>query len=399
MDLTPKSEIDTRLAHLQEQLREQELTGALIILNSDMFYFSGTVQNSYLYVPAQGEVVLMVKKSLRRSQEESVLKNIVAIKSPKEIPTILASFGYTGLTKIGMELDVLPFNLYQMYKSIFSDAELCDVSPAIKKIRAIKSPYEIAILRSALAVADQAFLTVPNFLREGMSEIELAALFEAELRKRGHAGCCKLRAFNQEFFFGSVCSGESGFIPSFFDGPIGGSGVCVSHPNGAGWKKITRNEPVLIDYTTIIQGYTGDQTRIFCIGELSPKMEQYFQAALLIEAEVLKVMKPGTPMEVPYLLALKLAEEMGYQDHFMGYKQDRVKFLGHGIGLELDEWPIFAKGFKQPLLPGMTFALEPKFIFPEGAIGTENSFVMTETGPEKLSITPETITYVSKFHI
>ena len=78
----------------------------------------------------------------------------------------------------------------------------------------------------------------------------------------------------------------------------------------------------------------------------------------------------------------------------MGYKQDRVKFLGHGIGLELDEWPIFAKGLKQSLLPGMTFAIEPKFVFPEGAIGIENSFVMTETGPELLSITPETITYV-----
>jgi Xaa-Pro aminopeptidase len=394
MDLTPKLEIDNRMVSFQEKLRQQELTGALIILNSDLFYFTGTVQNSFLYVPAQGEAVLMVKKSLHRGQAESVLKNIVAIRSPKEIPTILADFGYTSLTKIGMELDVLPFNLYKMYKNIFQAAELCDVSPIIKEIRAIKSAYEVAILRSALTVADQAFQRVPTFLQSGMSEIELAALFEAELRKRGHAGCCKLRAFNQEFFFGTLCSGENGFIPSFFDGPIGGAGVCVSHPSGAGWKKITRNEPVVIDYTTIIQGYTGDQTRIFCIGELSPKIEQAYQAALLIEAEVLKVMKPGISMEAPYLLALQLAEKMGYQDNFMGYKQDRVKFLGHGIGLELDEWPIFAKGFRQPLLPGMTFALEPKFVFPEGAIGIENSFVMTETGPELLSITPETITYV-----
>ena len=394
MDLTPKLEIDTRIASLQQKLWQQQLTGALIILNSDMFYFTGTVQNSFLYVPAQGEAILMVKKSLRRGQQESTLKNIVPIKSPKEIPTILSSFGYSDLTKIGMELDVLPFNLYKMYKGIFAGAELSDVSPFIKEIRAIKSPYEVQILRNALFVADEAFQTVPNYLREGMSEIELAALFEAELRKRGYAGCCKLRAFNQEFFFGDVCSGENGFMPSFFDGPIGGAGVCISHPHGAGWKKIGCNEPVVIDYTTIIQGYTGDQTRMFCIGELSTEMETAFQAALLIEKEVLKVMKPGTAMEEPYLLALKMATEMGYQDNFMGYKEDRAKFLGHGIGLELDEWPIFAKGFKQPLLPGMTFALEPKFVFPEGAIGIENSFVMTETGPEMLSITPEIITYV-----
>jgi len=394
MDLTPKQEIDSRIGSLQQLQQQQELTGTLIILNSDLFYFAGTVQNSYLYVPAQGEVVLMVKKSLHRAQQESTLKNIVGIKSPKEIPSILAGFGYTNLGKIGMELDVLPFNLYKMYQGIFPGAQLCDISPTIKEIRGIKSPYEVEILRKALFVADQAFQTVPKYLREGMLEIELAALFEAELRRRGYAGCCKMRAFNQEFFFGDVCSGASGFIPSFFDGPIGGSGVCVSHPNGAGWKKISRNEPVLIDYTSIIQGYTGDQTRMFCIGELSPAMEKAFEASLLIEKEVLKVMKPGTAMEEPYLLALKLAAEMGYKDNFMGYKEDRAKFLGHGIGLELDEWPIFAKGFKQPLLPGMTFALEPKFVFSEGAIGTENSFVMTEAGPELLSMTPEIITYV-----
>jgi Xaa-Pro aminopeptidase len=77
----------------------------------------------------------------------------------------------------------------------------------------------------------------------------------------------------------------------------------------------------------------------------------------------------------------------------MGYRENRVNFIGHGIGLELDELPILAKGLKAPIKPGMTFALEPKFVFPEGAIGIENSFVMTENGPEYLSITPEVITY------
>ena len=93
-------------------------------------------------------------------------------------------------------------------------------------------------------------------------------------------------------------------------------------------------------------------------------------------------------------MALKMAEEMGYKDNFMGYKEDKVKFLGHGIGLELDEWPVLAKGFKMPIVPGMTFAMEPKFVFPEGAIGIENSFVMTEKGPENMSTIPDVITYV-----
>ncbi|MEN6566587.1 MAG: Xaa-Pro peptidase family protein [Veillonellales bacterium] len=383
-----------RTGKLQQKIIEQGLDGALIFLNSDLFYFTGTVQTSFLYIPAAGEPVLMVKKGLRRGSEESRLKNIVSIHSPKKIPEALAGFGFTDLSKIGLELDVLPVNLYKLYRKIFPQAELSDISPAIKAIRAIKSPYEIELLKQALVVSDQAFSTVPSLLREGMTEIELAALFEAELRKRGFAGCCKMRAFNQEFLFGDICTGSSGFYPSYFDGPVGGTGVSVSHPKGAGWKRINRNEVVYIDYTSIIEGYTGDQTRIFCIGELSPRMVKAFEAALQIEAAVLKAMKPGTLAEEPYLLALNLAEELGYKDYFMGYKDDQVKFLGHGLGLELDEWPIFAKGFKLPIVPGMTFALEPKFVFPEGAIGTENSFVMTETGPEYLSITPEVITYL-----
>ncbi|MDD3888424.1 MAG: Xaa-Pro peptidase family protein [Syntrophomonadaceae bacterium] len=382
------------MTKLQEKLTEQNLNGTIILLNSDMFYFTGTVQTSYLYVPASGEPVLMIKKSLKRGRDESPLINIVPIKSPKEIPGILATFSYTNFNKIGLELDVLPVNLFKMYQSILPNTEFCDISPAVKEIRAIKSPYEIELLRNALSVMNKAHLAVPSFLREGMLEIELAALFEAEMRKRGYSGCCKMRAFNQDLFLGNVCAGTSGVVPSFFDGPVGGPGVAVTHPHGAGWKKVNRNEVVFIDYTCVIHGYTGDQTRIFCIGELTPRMVKAFEDSIFIESEIIKAIQPGIPAEEPYLMAVKLAEEMGYKDNFMGYMEDRVKFIGHGIGLELDELPILAKGFKTPIMPGMTFALEPKFVFPEGAIGTENSFVMTANGPEYLSITPEVITYV-----
>lgn len=394
MKLTPKSEIEARTQKFQKKLNEKGLDGAIILLNSDLFYFTGTVQNSFLYMPASGDPVLMVKRSLRRGLDESPVKNIVPIKSPKEIPQILSSFGYNSFYRIGLELDVVPLNIYRVYEKLFPSVQFLDISPVIKDLRAIKSPYEIELVQNALYVEDKAFLAVPSFLREGMTEIELAALFEGEMRKRGYSGCCKMRAFNQEYFYGNMCTGSSGFYPSFFDGPVGGSGVTVANPQGAGWKKINRDEIVYIDYTCIIEGYTGDQTRLFCIGNLSDKMLKAYGDIMKIQDEVLKSIKPGTLAEEPYFLALKMADDMGYKDNFMGYKDDHVKFLGHGIGLELDEWPVFAKGLKMPVMPGMTFALEPKFVFEDGAIGTENSFVMTESGPERLSITPENITYI-----
>lgn len=394
MDKIPQLEIETRIAKLQKILVRQQLDGALLLWNSDIFYFTGTKQNSYLFVPQSGDPVLMVKRGLDRGIAESFVKDIVSIKSPKEIPSIIATHGITNLTKIGTELDVMPVNLYNFYGKIFDQIEFSDISPAIKQIRAVKSAYEVNIIRQALKIMDEAFFLVPSLLREGMTEIELAALFEAELRKRGYAGVCKMRAFNQSFFYGNVCSGKSGISPSFFDGPVGGTGVSLSDPQGAGWKIINKNEPIYIDYTCIYQGYTGDQTRMFCMGDLPEKLKKAYNDAVFIKNEAVKSMHPGVLAEEPHILALKLAEELGYKDNFMGYKNNQVKFLGHGLGLELDELPIVAKGIKTKIVTGMTFALEPKFVFPEGAIGIENSFVMTENGPECLSITAEDIIYI-----
>jgi Xaa-Pro aminopeptidase len=394
LKIVPESEIQTRIANLQSKLLEKEIDGSIIVLNSDMFYFTGTVQNAVLYVPVEGEPVLIVKKSLSRAHDESPLKNIVTMRSTRQVPGILESFGYRDIKRIGLELDVLPYNNYVMYQRLFPEAIFEDISPAIKEVKAVKSPYEIDLLRDALRVIDEAHRAVPSFLREGMLEIELAALFEAEMRKRGYSGCSKMRAFNQDLFLGNTCSGKGALAPSFFDGPVGGLGVAATHPHGAGWKKVNRNEPVYIDYTCVVHGYTGDQTRMFCIGELSPEMLKAYEDTLFIESEILKIMKPGIPAEEPHILGLKLAEELGYKDNFMGYKENQVKFIGHGIGLELDELPILARGLKTPIVPGMTFAMEPKLVLPEGAIGIENSYVMTEKGPEFLSVTPEIIYYV-----
>lgn len=394
MKTTPRTEIETRLTRLQNQLKDHQLDGTLVVLNSDVYYFAGTIQNGFLWVPAAGDPVLMVRRSFQRGQQESALSNILPISTPRDVPQILKQFGYERLGRIGLELDVLPVNTYAFYQKLFPATEFVDVSPIIKDIRSIKSPYEIELLREACRVADMAFREVPKLLREGMSELELASLFEAVLRRNGHHGYNVMRAFNQGPSLGVTCAGESGGVPSYMDGPLGGPGPTPAFPHGAGWRPIKRNEPIIIDYACTINGYTVDQTRVYCIGELPAQMVKAFEDAVFIQEEVLKILKPGTPCEEPYLLALELAEKMGYKDSFMGRPGDQVRFIGHGVGLELDENPVFAKGIKTPVMPGMTFALEPKFVFAEGAIGTENTFLMTENGPERLTITPEIITYV-----
>lgn len=388
---TPKGEIDARIQLLQADLAQQGLTGALIIHHTNLFYFSGTSQSGYLFVPKVGQPMLLIRKSHARACRESPLAEIIAVKSLKAIPDLLQEKGY-NLDSLGLELDVIPYNTYQLYQKAFAESRFVDVSAGIKRIRSVKSAYEVDLLQQACGVLDRVFAEVPGWLRAGMTEIELASLFEAGMRKRGYGGCSKMRAFNQDFFMGNVTSGASGAAPTYFDGPVGGCGLTpANNPHGAGWKEIGRNEVVYIDYTCVINGYTADGARMFVIGDVSEAMRKAHAAALAIQKALVASIRPGTLCEEVYGKSVELAAQMGLEEHFMGLGTDRVRFIGHGVGLELDEYPIFAKGVKMPLVAGMTFALEPKFVFAEGAIGTENTFVLTENGPQALTRAPEDI--------
>nr|MCU0539453.1 aminopeptidase P family N-terminal domain-containing protein [Desulfobacterales bacterium] len=170
---TPETEIAARIGGLQATLRTKGIDAALILQKADLFYYSGTIQQAHLYVPAEGEALLMVNKVLKRAQAESPLSRIVRLASPKKIPQILGRLGLARPRRLGLELDVLPANLYLLLAGIFEGAELLDVSPEIRLQRAVKSPYEIELMREAARYSDKVAAALPELIREGMTEIEL----------------------------------------------------------------------------------------------------------------------------------------------------------------------------------------------------------------------------------
>lgn len=382
---TPTSELMRRIHGLQQALDKEALDGALIFHHTNLFYYSGTSQSAHLFIPRKGEPLLLARKSFERARHESALSNVIESRSLKEIPALLRERGY-ALHKIGLELDIIPWNTVQFYAKVFADSVFTDLSRQMRLLRMIKSDYEVGLLSAAAEVQNTVFAEVPAMLRAGMTELELAGLYEAAMRRRGFSGGCRMRAFNQSLFFGNINSGASAAVATFFDGPVGGAGASAAgHPHGASWKTIGRGEPIYIDYTCIIDGYTVDQTRMFCIGEMPEKMRTAYEAALAIQDAVLTRIKPGVPWEDVYHHAVELAEQYGLADSFMGLGKDRVRFVGHGVGLELDEFPVFAPGLKMPLEKGMVFALEPTFVFPDGAVGIENTHVVTADGVRTLT--------------
>jgi Xaa-Pro aminopeptidase len=392
---TPNAQLEQRIGKLQKYIKKDNIDGALILQRVDLFYFTGTIQQAHLYVPAEGDPVLMVRKSFERAKAESSIKQILHLDHPSNIPDILKAIGHAQLANLGMELDVLPTNMFFSFQKIFKNSAIVDISHAVRLIRAVKSPYEINIMRRAAELSDQVADWVPNILREGMSELELAGKVEAESRRLGHQGVLRMRLWGSELFYGHLLSGATGAVPSFLSSPTGGVGASPAVAQGPGFKTIQRHEPVLVDYIFSHNGYLSDHTRIFSIGPLSAELMEAHAAMLEIQQMVKKLAKPGVKSGEIYDQAHKKAKDLGYGDHFMGTGKESVRFVGHGIGLEVDEYPFLAAGQQLELRAGMTVALEPKLIFPgKGVVGIENTHVVTPDGLDSLSKYPDDIVII-----
>jgi Xaa-Pro dipeptidase len=385
MHATPKNEIQGRIAGLQALMAENSLDAALILQRADLFYYSGTGQDAHLFVPREGAPILLVRKSFERAVADSPITDISEVKSLTQLKQAVHSAHPARIEALGMELDVLPVNNYRLYEEVFFESRIKDVSPLIKRQRMVKSPYELEIMKRAARLNDEMFSSVKDILKEGMAEMEFAGLLEAFYRKNGHQGYVRVRSFNQEVFYGHVMSGPNLAVPSSSVGPTGGPGLNASMPHGAGSRIIRRHEPVSIDYVGILDGYMVDQARTFFLGDPPERFLRVHDTALSIQNAIAQSGAPGVKAEELYNLALEMAEQAGLSEGFQGYPQP-VPFIGHGIGLELDEYPLIGRKSPHVLEPGMAVALEPKFILPgEGLAGIENSFVMDSEGFVRLT--------------
>lgn len=379
MRITPREELDFRISRLQGYMAEAGLDAVIVIQNADLFYFTGTIQSGSLYVPLEGDPIYMVRKEHSRARMESGLKLVVPFSSMKNIPGILADHGHSLPARIGMELDVVPVAFFERYRAVFPNADFSDATPLIRRVRMIKSKYEIHLLQDAAVQVDKVHRRAMEVIREGMTDLELAAELEFTARKEGHQGLVRMRSFNSELFYAHIFSGTDTAVPAYVDTPLGGLGLNPSFGQGAGLKRIERNEPIIVDFAGCVDGYLVDQTRVLAIGGISDRLRHAYDDMIKVQERMTALALPGTPWGDVYEGCRALAEELGYADSFMGARGAQVSFIGHGIGIEIDEYPFIARGFSEMVLePGMVFAFEPKVVFPgEGAIGIENTFYIS----------------------
>ena len=393
MRITPLTELIDRSDKLQEKLREQDIDAAILVQNSDLFYFTGSIQHGLYYLPAEGEPIYFVFRDQGRARMESGLRHVVPLDRLGNLPGELGRCGLPLPQRAGMEFDVLPVLEAERYKKLLPATEFVDVSPQVRTVRAVKSSYELEIMKDGALLANRVYEQAKNLLVVGKTDHEVMAELFSFALKEGHQGLIRMRRFNAEMFFGHIFSGADGAVPAHLDAPLGGMGTTPAVGQGSGHKKIAANEPIIVDFIVAYDGYLVDQTRTLSIGPLPDKLQQAYADMLEIQKLMFELARPGVTWSALYRQCHLRACELGYEQHFMGAGSTQVRFIGHGIGIEVDEYPFIAAGFDdQVLLPGMTFAFEPKAIFPGlGAVGVENTWRVAENGVKRLTYANENL--------
>ncbi len=251
-------EIEKRKERIQKELQVNGIDGLFIVQRVDLFYFSGTAQNGFLYMPAEGDPLLCIRKYMPRAKEETPLKNLVEIKSIKEVPQLISDF-YGRLPEVmGFELDVIPVKDFNFYRRLFPEQECVDGSSFILKTRALKSGWEIDRMEKTAELSLITFEYANRALQPGISEIEFSGMLETFSRKMGHGAGLRVRDYQTEGYPWHILSGKSGGMVGLLDSPSSGEGTSAAFPCGAGRKRLKKNEPIMIDFGSVLNGYHLD---------------------------------------------------------------------------------------------------------------------------------------------
>ena len=380
-------ELKLRRDKIRALMAQQGIDAALITCNVNLIYTYGRVVSGYLYLPLNAPARLFIKRPNDIEGE-----HIHPIRKPEQITGLLKECGLPLPVKLMLEGDELPFTEYNRLAACFPETEVVSCGTAlIRQARSIKTPIEIEMFRRSGIAHAKAYEQIPSVYQPGMTDRQLSVEIERLMRLEGCLGIFRVFGQSMEIFMGSLLAGDNAAVPSPYDFALGGKGLDPSLPGGVSGTLLQAGQCFMVDMGGNFYGYMGDMSRVFSIGKLPEQAYAAHQTCLEIQEEIVAMAKPGTVCEDMYNKAIEIVTKAGFADYFMGVDQ-KAKFIGHGIGLEINEMPVLAPRMKQELEPGMVLALEPKIVLPGiGPVGIENSWAVTTDGLEKLTLCKEEI--------
>ena len=381
------SEALARKEKIQAALRRLPADALLLADNANLYYTSSRVFCGYTYVPAEGDMIYFVRRPVGFAGD-----NVVYIRKPEQIIEEMQKRGLPLPQTLLVEGDSLSYNEYTRLASAFPSSRILPGGTAlIRQVRAVKTPFEIGMIRQSAASHDMLYRHIPKLYTPGMTDLEFSIEIERAARQHGSLGIFRIFGRSMEIFMGNVLAGENADTPTPYDFAMGGAGLDDSLPIGCNGTTIHPGQTVMVDVNGNFTGYMTDLSRVYSLGEIPEKARHAHAVSLEIEQAVMSMARPGVAASELYDKALAIARDRKVEDYFMGHRQ-KAGFVGHGVGIEINEQPVLAPRSRDVLEAGMVFALEPKFVIPGvGPVGIENTFLVTDDGVERLTNCEEEI--------
>jgi len=384
------ADLPRRHEKLRAATRAAGADALLLTLNTDLLYAAGTVFAGWCYLPAEGAPLFFYRRPADFADRLPGFA-AVAVRRPDQIAAHLAGTGRPPPARLLLEGDELPAAEWFQLARLFPRTELLNGSTAIRMARAVKTGYELGRMRESCRRHAEAVAAFPALYRPGMNERDFSVALEQAVRLRGGLGLMRAFGGRLEIFVGSVLAGDNADAPSAYDFALGGAGMDPSLPVGSCGAPLLPGTTVMADVSGNFTGYVSDCSRTYVVGTVPERVRRAHDVSIDICEAIAAAGVPGARCDALYALALQRAEAAGLSEHFMGFTQ-RARFVGHGVGLEINELPVLAARSETTLAADMTLALEPKFVFPGvGAVGIENTYAVTESGLEKLTCCDEAL--------
>lgn len=380
----PAVELRDRVGRTVAAMRRKGLDAIIVSTNANLLYVAGTIINGYAYIARDGEVTFFVRRPA-----PLLIGDVALIRKPEEIPQWLQSHGKPLPSTFGLEYDIESYATVVRLANIFSQSSHVSASDILAAERAVKSRWEIEQLRASAAIQACAYSKIPKLYRPGMTDVELQIEVERELRRAGTIGLFRMRGGQLEMYMGSLLTGDNADEPSAYDFAMGGAGQSAALPVGADGSAIKPGQAVMIDLGGNAGGWMTDMTRTYGVGALPQQAIDAHNLSIEIAHAIARRGHAGAAAAELYDMAIAMVEKAGFAPYFMGHRQ-QASFVGHGIGLEVNELPVLHHRSKEILQEGNVIAVEPKFVIPGvGAVGIENTYVVTDRGMDNLTVFPE----------
>ncbi len=390
MNKPTQEETNLKFEKIQNIIRKKDADACIITSSVNQYWLCGFIFDGYLYITADNKSILFVRRPSDINDDR-----VIVIRKPEQIPNLLQEAGLPLPKKILIEGEQLTLSAADRLKAAFNMPEFINISGKLRKIRSIKSEYELEQMRQSAKIHTKLYQLIPSLYRKGMSDLELQIEIEREMRLHGSVGIFRSFGENMDIFMGSMLAGDNAQATSPYDYALGGKGISPLLPLGANGKPLMPGTTLMVDMAGNYKPYMDDMTRSFVIEHAPDIAYRAHEVSIDIHKAVIKLAKAGTLCSEIYFLADEIVKTNKLEPYFMGTIH-QAKFIGHGVGLEINEPPVITPRSKETLESGMAFALEPKFVLPGiGAVGIENTYIVHENHIENITIFNEELVVLS----